>query len=76
MEGRRGAYRVLVGKHEGKHLLEGLRIDGRIILKLIFKKWARRHGLDSFGSREGQVAGWCERNNEPSGSIKCGEFLG
>jgi len=24
---------------------------------------------------EGQVAGTCECGNEPSGSIKCGEFL-
>ena len=24
---------------------------------------------------EGQVAGTCESGNEPSGSIKCGEFL-
>jgi hypothetical protein len=24
---------------------------------------------------QGQVAGSCEYNNEPSGSIKCGEFL-
>jgi hypothetical protein len=30
--GRRGAYRVLVGKSEGKR-----GVDGRIILKLIFK---------------------------------------
>jgi hypothetical protein len=26
-------------------------------------------------SRQGQVAGGCECGNEPSGSIKCGEFL-
>jgi hypothetical protein len=32
-------------------------------------------GLDSFGSGQGQVAGSCEHGNEPSGSIKCGEFL-
>jgi hypothetical protein len=27
------------------------------------------------GSGQGQVAGSCEHGNEPSGSIKCGEFL-
>ena len=33
------------------------------------------HGLDRAGSRQGQAAGTCEGGNEPSGSIKCGEFL-
>jgi hypothetical protein len=32
------------------------------------------HGLDRYGSG-GQVTGTCESNNEPLGSIKCGEFL-
>ena len=30
---------------------------------------------DRAGSGYGQVAGTCECGNEPSGSIKCGEFL-
>jgi hypothetical protein len=34
---RRGAYRVLVGKHEGRHL-EDPGTDGRIILKWILEK--------------------------------------
>ena len=29
----------------------------------------------SWLSGQGQVAGTCECGNEPSGSIKCGEFL-
>ena len=33
------------------------------------------HGLDRAGSGQGQVAGTCECCNEPSGSIKCREFL-
>ena len=33
------------------------------------------YGLDRAGSGQGQVAGICECGNEPSGSIKCGEFL-
>jgi len=33
------------------------------------------HGLDQAGLGKGQVAGTCKRGNEPSGSIKCGEFL-
>jgi hypothetical protein len=32
-------------------------------------------GLDRYGSGYEQVAGSCECGNEPSGSIKCGEFL-
>ena len=39
MEDRRGAYRVLVGTHNGREHLEDLHIDGRMILKWIFKKW-------------------------------------
>ena len=33
------------------------------------------YGLDQAGSGQGQVVGTCECGTEPSGSIKCGEFL-
>jgi len=33
------------------------------------------HGLDRAGSGQGKAAGTCECGNEPSGSIKFGEFL-
>ena len=33
------------------------------------------YGLDGAGSGQGQVAGTCECGNEPSGPMKCGEFL-
>ena len=33
-----------------------------------------RYGLDRAGSRQGQLADTCDCGNEPSGSIKCGEF--
>jgi len=33
------------------------------------------HGLDRADSGYGQVADACECGNEPTGSIKCGEFL-
>jgi hypothetical protein len=58
---------------EGDHLGDP-GVDGRIILKWMFKKWDG-HGLDGAGSGWGQVAGSCECGNEPPGSIKCGEFL-
>jgi len=48
-------------------------VDGRVILRWIFGKWG--HGLDRAGSGERQEAGTCECGKEPSGSIKCGEFL-
>ena len=35
----RGVYRVLVGKPEGKGPLGRPRVDRRIILRWIFRKW-------------------------------------
>jgi hypothetical protein len=49
-------------------------VDGRIILKWIFKTWDG--GMDQIGwLKIGQVVGSCECGNEHPGSIKCGEFL-
>jgi len=55
--------------------LEYLSVGGRIILKWVFKKrngdvWTRLIWL-----RTGTDGAVCECGNEPSGSIKCGEFL-
>ena len=36
---RRGVYRVLVGKSEGRNHLEDAGVDGSIILEWIFRKW-------------------------------------
>ena len=55
--------------------LEGPGVGGRIILRWIFRKWDVGHGRDRCGSGQGQVASTCEYGNEPSGSIKCWEFL-
>jgi len=49
-------------------------IDGRIILRWIFWKWKVGVWTGRADSGQGQVAGTCECGNEPSGSIKCGEF--
>jgi hypothetical protein len=36
---RRGAYRIFVGRPEGRNHLEDPGVDGTIILNWIFKKW-------------------------------------
>jgi hypothetical protein len=36
---RRGVYRVLVGKPEGRNHWQDLGIDEKIVLKWILKKW-------------------------------------
>jgi len=43
---RRGVYRVLVGKREGKNHLENLGVDEKILLRWIFRKWDVGHGMD------------------------------
>jgi hypothetical protein len=65
-----------MGKYKRQSHLEDLRVGGRIILKWILKKyygWGL--GLDLSGAREGKLAGCFEHGNEPSGSIKCGNFV-
>ena len=54
--------------------LEDSGVDARIILRWIFRKWDGEYGLDRAGSGKGHVAGTCESVNEPSGSVKWGEF--
>jgi hypothetical protein len=46
----KGAYRILVGKPEGRKTLGRPGVDGRIILKRILEKWDGGHGLDRSGS--------------------------
>ena len=55
---------------DSKHF-EDLGVDGWIILRWIFRKWDG----EAWTGLLWQVAGACEYDNEPSGSIKCGEFL-
>jgi len=73
---RRGVYRVLVGKPEGKRPLGRPRHRWGDNIKIDLQEvgcWVR---TGSSWLRMGWwVAGTCECGNEPSGSIKCGEFL-
>ena len=73
---RRGVYWVLVGKPEGKRPLgrPSRRLEGNIKMDL-HEVGCGGYGLDRADSGEGQVAGTCECGNEPSGSLKCGEFF-
>jgi hypothetical protein len=54
--------------------LEDPGIDGRIILRWIFRKWDVSAWAGLIWLRIGQAADTCECGNEPSGYIKCGEF--
>jgi hypothetical protein len=75
MEERRGGYRVLVGKPEGRKLLA--RTGRRWVddIKIVLREVGWGYGLDRSGSGYGQVARSCKCNNEISGFIKCGKFL-
>jgi len=63
---------VWLGNLRERDCLEDPDVDGRII-SLGSGVWEQR--VDRSGSGQGQVADICKRGNEPSGSIKCGEFL-
>jgi hypothetical protein len=73
---RRGLYRVLVGKPEGKRPLGRLRRRWDDSTKMnLLEVGCGGYGLDHAGSGYGQVGGTCKSGNDLSGSIKCGEFL-
>ena len=73
---RKGVYRVLVGKPDGKRPLGIPRSKWEDNIKMdIQEVGCGGYGLDRAGSGKGQVAGTCECGNELSGFIKCGDFL-
>ena len=56
--------------------LEDQGVDGRIIVRWIFRKWDwGRYGMDLSGSGYGQVADSCKRGNEILCSKNAGNFL-
>jgi hypothetical protein len=62
------------GNLRKRDYLEDPGIDGGIILRWIFRKWALGAWAGSIWLRIG-TGGTCECSNELSGYIKCGEFL-
>ena len=75
VEERRRAYRVYMGKSEGKTLLgRPIRIREDNV-KTYLKNWLERCRLDCCDSKDGEVAGCCECCNEHSGSINEANFL-
>jgi hypothetical protein len=55
--------------------LECIGVGVRILLKWVLKKYVEELCMYSSGPDWEQVAGSCEHDNEPSGSIKFGKFL-
>jgi hypothetical protein len=55
--------------------LEVVGVDGKIMLKYKLHTMCR-DGQELYGSGQEQVAGCCERDNEPLVSIQCGKFSG
>jgi hypothetical protein len=66
----KNAYKVLVGRTEGKSQLEDLDVDGKVILETVLGNRVRMCGLDSSDLEEGPVASFFEHVNETSNSIK------
>ena len=75
MGDRRGACRVLLVELKERDDLKDTGVDGGIILKLIFK--IKDGGFDCVDIAQDMDKWGCyECGNDPSGSIKCGCFLG
>jgi len=72
---KRNAYRVLVWKHEVVKPPLRPRNRWKDNIKRDLKWDTDGRELDYSGSGQQPVSGCCECGKEPSGSIKCGEFL-
>jgi hypothetical protein len=64
-----------MGKPEGRRPLGRTRRRWEDNIKMSLREVGLGHGPDRSDSGEGQVAGCCECGNEPSYSIKSGQFL-
>jgi hypothetical protein len=73
MRDRKGAYRILVERTEGKRKLGRPTRRGYEHIKLDLQEVGWGHGMDCYGSGYGQVVGSCRFGDDLR--IKCGEFL-
>jgi len=71
---RRGVYRVSVGKPEGKSPFWRPRRRWEDNIKMDLQE-VGYGGVDWIKLAQDKKSGTCECGNEPSGSMKCGEFL-
>jgi hypothetical protein len=76
---RRGAHRALVGKPGGRRQLERPRRRWEDSIKINLREvgWGAWTGSTwhQSGLEQGQVANFCECGDEPSGPVKCCDFL-
>jgi len=75
MEERGGVYRVLLGKPEGKRQLGKTRHRWEDEIKMDLQEVGLEVWTGSSWLRIGTGGGPFDYGIEPSGSIKCGEFL-
>jgi len=66
---RTGVYRVWWGNLRETDHMEDTGVDGKKILRWIFRKWDGVHGLDRSRSGQEQVAGTCKCGSEPAGNL-------
>ena len=71
---KRGVFKVLVGKPEGKRPLGRTRRRWKDNIKMDLQEVGWGHGMDLYGSGQGQMASTCEFGNNISRSIKFGEY--
>jgi hypothetical protein len=74
MREKKNDYKILVGKPEGKRSPGRPRHTWEDNIKIDLREMGCNSGLDSHGSRLGQMAGSCEDSNESLDAIKGREF--
>jgi len=65
-----------VGNRRESDHLEDPGVDERIILRWVFRKWDEGVDWIDLAQDRDRWRALANGGNEPSGSIKCGEFLG
>jgi hypothetical protein len=70
------SYRVLIERLEGKSQLISHKCRWEDAIEMEFEEiWKEGCEMDSYGLEQGWFLGCCTHGNEPTGFIKCWEFL-